>query len=375
MNSFEVLETFNGDRMSNQHRYVAIMAGGIGSRFWPMSRTGLPKQFLDILGLGKTLIQQTFERYARLVPVENIFIITSTEYVGKVKEQLPAVLAENILAEPSRKNTAPCIAYIAFKLLQKDPQAVMIAAPADNLILDTDAFVTVAEKALDFVTHINALVTIGIKPTNPNTGYGYIQHDAPEAAPGIYKVKTFTEKPNLELAKTFVASGDFLWNAGIFTWKVKNLVDAFEKSLPEMHEVFYAEMDKFNTPEEKAAIERIYPQCTNISIDFGIMEKADNVYVVPADFAWSDLGTWNSAWDNMEKDYFQNAVIGDHVMIVDAKNNMVHMPHNKLVLLQGMEDYIVVDTKDVLLICKKEKEQEIKEYVAEVRRNKGDKFL
>jgi mannose-1-phosphate guanylyltransferase len=375
MNSFEVLETFNGDRMSNQHRYVAIMAGGIGSRFWPMSRTGLPKQFLDILGLGKTLIQQTFERYARLVPVENIFIITSTEYVGKVKEQLPAVLAENILAEPSRKNTAPCIAYIAFKLLQKDPQAVMIAAPADNLILDTDAFITVAEKALDFVTHINALVTIGIKPTNPNTGYGYIQHDAPEAAPGIYKVKTFTEKPNLELAKTFVASGDFLWNAGIFTWKVKNLVDAFEKSLPEMHEVFYAEMDKFNTPEEKAAIERIYPQCTNISIDFGIMEKADNVYVVPADFAWSDLGTWNSAWDNMEKDYFQNAVIGDHVMIVDAKNNMVHMPHNKLVLLQGMEDYIVVDTKDVLLICKKEKEQEIKEYVAEVRRNKGDKFL
>lgn len=361
--------------MSNQHRYVAIMAGGIGSRFWPMSRTGLPKQFLDILGLGKTLIQQTFERYARLVPAENIFVITSAEYVQKVQEQLPGMPVENILAEPSRKNTAPCIAYIGFKLLQKDPQAVMIAAPADNLILDTDAFVKVAEKALDFVTHINALVTIGIKPTNPNTGYGYIQHDAPEAAPGIYKVKTFTEKPNLELAKTFVASGDFLWNAGIFTWKVKNLVDAFEKSLPEMHEVFYAEMDNFNTPNEKAAIERIYPQCTNISIDFGIMEKADNVYVVPADFAWSDLGTWNSAWDNMEKDYFQNAVIGDHVMIVDAKNNMVHMPHNKLVLLQGMEDYIVVDTKDVLLICKKEKEQEIKEYVAEVRRNKGDRFL
>lgn len=351
------------------------MAGGIGSRFWPMSRTTHPKQFLDILGTGKTMLQQTFDRYNKLVPAENIFIVTAREYLSKVKDQLPQIPAQNILTEPSRKNTAPCIAYVAFKLQQINPDALMIAAPADNLILDDHAFLETTETALRFIDHINALVTIGIKPTHPNTGYGYIQHDDLEAAPGIYKVKTFTEKPNLELAKTFIDSGDFLWNAGIFTWKVKNLVNAFEQHLPEIYEVFAAEKDNFNTPEEEKAIERIYPQCTNISIDFGIMEKADNVYVIPASFAWSDLGTWNSAWQNMEKDYFHNAVAGDQVMVFDTRNTMVHVPDNKLVLLQGMEDYIVVDTKDVLLICKRDKEQEIKDYLAEVKRNKGDKYL
>jgi mannose-1-phosphate guanylyltransferase len=359
----------------NKHHYVAIMAGGIGSRFWPMSRTNMPKQFLDILHTGKTLIQETFDRYNKLVPAENIYIVTSLEYVDIVKKQLPLLPVENIVAEPSKKNTAPCIAYIAFKLLQKDPDALMIAAPADNLILEADEFIKTATKALDFVDHINALVTIGIKPAYPNTGYGYIQHDMAEAGPSIYKVITFTEKPNLELAKAFVASGDFLWNAGIFTWKVKNLLAAFEKYLPEMYEVFAAEKDKLNTPGEAAAIEQIYPQCASISIDFGIMEKADNVYVIPASFTWSDLGTWNSTWDNMEKDYFNNAVAGNQVMIVDANNCVVHVPDNKLVLLQGLDDYIIVDTKDVLMICKKEKEQEIKEYVAEIKRNKGEKYL
>lgn len=359
----------------NKHHYVAIMAGGIGSRFWPMSRTNFPKQFLDILGTGKTLIQQTFDRYKQLVPEENIYIVTSQEYVNLVAQQLPTLPFENIVAEPSRKNTAPCIAYIAFKLLQKDPDALMMAAPADHLVLDTTGFIETARKALNFVDHINALVTIGIKPTYPNTGYGYIQHDSPEAAPDVHKVKTFTEKPNLELAKTFLASGDFLWNAGIFTWKVKNIINAFEKFLPEMYEVFHTEKAAFNTTAEPEAIEKIYPLCTNISIDFGIMEKADNVYVIPASFEWSDLGTWNSAWENMEKDYFQNAVVGNYVMIVDAKNTMVHVPDNKLVLLQGLENYIVVDTKDVLMICQKDKEQEIKDYVAEIKRNKGDRFL
>lgn len=359
----------------NKHHYVAIMAGGIGSRFWPMSRTGFPKQFLDILGTGKTLIQQTFDRYRKLVPVENIFVITAGEYVGILKKQIPELDDENILAEPYRKNTAPCIAYIAFKLLKKDPKALMMAAPADNLILETDEFIKTARKALSFVDHINALLTIGIKPAYPNTGYGYIQHDTNEAAPDVYKVKTFTEKPNLELAKTFIASGDFLWNAGIFTWKVKNIIAALEKFEPELYELFAAEKEHFNTDKEKEIIENIYPQCTNISIDFAVMEKADNVYVIPASFSWSDLGTWNSAWENKEKDYFGNAVVGKHVMIVDANNCMVHVPDNKLVLLQGLKDYIVVDTKDVLLICKKDKEQEIKEYVAEVKRNKGEKYL
>jgi mannose-1-phosphate guanylyltransferase len=359
----------------NKHHYVAIMAGGIGSRFWPMSRTNLPKQFLDILNTGKTLIQQTFERYSQVIPVENIYVVTSKEYRKIVQHQLPSIPVENILAEPSRKNTAPCIAYIAFKLIKKDPKAVMIAAPADNLILETDEFVKTVNTALDFVNHVNAFVTIGIKPTSPNTGYGYIQHDTMEAAPNIFKVKTFTEKPNLELAKTFLKSGDFLWNAGIFTWKVKNVLNAFEKYLPEMYEVFAAEKDKFNTTEEDDAIETIYPQCTNISIDFGIMEKADNVYVIPASFSWSDLGTWNSAWENMERDYLENAVAGKNVMIVDSTKCMVHAPDGKLMLLQGLDDFIIVDTKDVLLICKKDKEQEIKDFVAEIKRNKGDKYL
>jgi mannose-1-phosphate guanylyltransferase len=359
----------------NKNHYVAIMAGGIGSRFWPMSRTAFPKQFLDILHTGRTLIQGTYDRYLQFIPNENIFVVTSTEYADIVKKQLPDLPVENILCEPSRKNTAPCVAYIAHKLEQINNDGLLICAPADHLILDAPAFTKVCTDAFDFVNSINALVTLGIKPTYPNTGYGYIQHEAMPVADHVYKVKTFTEKPNLELAKTFLSSGDFLWNAGIFVWKVKNIIKAFEKFLPEMNEVFVAEKEQFNTAGEKEAIERIYPQCTNISIDYGIMEKADNVYVMPSSFGWSDLGTWNSAYENMEKDYFGNAVAGKHVMIIDATKNVVHTNDKKLVLLQGLDDFIVVDTHDVLLICKKEKEQEIKEYVAEIKRNKGDKFL
>jgi mannose-1-phosphate guanylyltransferase len=359
----------------NKNNYVAIMAGGIGSRFWPMSRTSYPKQFLDILHTGRTLIQQTFDRYSKIVPSENIYIVTSVEYTGIVKKQLPELNADNILSEPSRKNTAPCVAYVSFKLLQKNPEATLIVAPADHLILEPDQFVKTANNALSFVSHLNALVTLGIKPTYPNTGYGYIQHESIQAADDVYKVKTFTEKPNRELAKTFISSGDFLWNAGIFFWKAKNIVSAFEKHLPEMYDVFAAEKDKFNTSEETKAIEHIYPQCTNISIDFGVLEKADNVYVIPASFGWSDLGTWNSAWESMDKDYLGNAVAGKKVMVVDATKCVVHVPDGKLVVVQGLDDFIVVDTKDVLLICKKEKEQEIKEYVAEVKRNMGDSYL
>jgi mannose-1-phosphate guanylyltransferase len=351
------------------------MAGGIGSRFWPVSRTNLPKQFLDILGTGTTLIQQTFNRFARVLPKQNIFVVTSNEYIGLVKEQLPELPAENILGEPYRKNTAPCIAYVSTKIHEKDPQASMIVAPADHLIMDETKFLDIVEKGLGFVNHLNALVTIGIKPTYPNTGYGYIQHDTMEATPSIYKVKTFTEKPNKELAQTFLSSGDFLWNAGIFVWRVSCIIDAFKNYLPEMYEIFHGEREKFNTPDEKAAVEQIYPQCVNISIDFGIMEKADNVYVIPAEFGWSDLGTWASAWENKDRDYLDNAVVGDHVMIIDATRCIVHEQQDKLVILQGLDDFIIVDTKDVLLICHKDKEQEIKDYVAEVKRNIGDKFV
>lgn len=351
------------------------MAGGIGTRFWPKSRTSYPKQFLDILGTGKTLIQATYSRYSKIVPAENIYVVTSEDYVDIVKEQLPALNPANIVAEPFRKNTAPCIAYIAFKIQEKNPDSIMIAAPADNLILEEEKFNSVMHKALDFVDHINALVTIGIMPTHPNTGYGYIQHDGLEAAPGIFKVKTFTEKPNLQLAKAFLNSGDFLWNSGIFTWKTKTIIDAFEKILPEIHEQFAAEKSNLNTGNEKKVIEEIYARCPNISIDFGIMEKAPNVYIIPANFYWSDLGTWKSAYDNMEKDYFENAVVGSEVMVYDTHKCMIHVPQKKLVLLQGLEDYIIVDTDDVLMICKKEKEQQIKEYVTEIKRNKSEKYL
>lgn len=359
----------------NKHHYVAIMAGGIGSRFWPKSRTSYPKQFLDILNTGKSLIRWTYERYAAFIPNENIYIVTSDEYVSIVHEQLPELPLENILAEPSRKNTAPCVAYISYKLLQKDPEAALIVAPSDHMILDTDAFRSITSKALDFVTQIKSLVTLGITPTHPNTGYGYIQHEALAAGDDIYKVKTFTEKPNLELAKTFLSSGDFLWNAGIFVWQVKNVMKAFEKYQPEMYELFDNEKENFNTTNEKDAINRIYPLCTNVSIDFAIMEKADNVFVIPSSFGWSDLGTWNSAYDNLDKDYLGNAVASENVIVIDATRCMVSAPHDKLVLIQGIDDCIIVDTKDVLMICKKEKEQAIKEYVAEVKRNKGDRYL
>ncbi len=359
----------------NKNQYVAIIAGGIGSRFWPKSRIGYPKQFLDILNTGKTLIQYTFERFEQFIPKENIFIVTSAEYACIVQKQLPDIDKDNIVSEPSRKNTATCIAFISFKIIQDNPEATLIIAPADHLILDNIAFEETCKKAIHFVENNNALVTLGINPTYPNTGYGYIQHEAESVEDTIFKVRTFTEKPNLELAKTFLLSGDFLWNAGIFIWKVSTIIERFEMHQPEIYEIFSAEKEKFNTPEEQEALQKIYPLCTSISIDYAIMEKADNVFVIPSSFGWSDLGTWASAYDNLEKDYLGNAIAGDKVMVIDSTQCMISAPHEKLLVLQGLNDFIVVDTTDVLLICKKEKEQEIKEYVAEVKRNIGDKYL
>lgn len=360
----------------NKNNYVAIIAGGIGSRFWPKSRVGYPKQFLDILNTGKTLIQQTFDRFERFVPKENIFVVTSVEYTDIVKQQLPQINAANIVSEPSRKNTAPCIAYISFKISNINPEATLIIAPADHLILDSDGFEQTCKKAIDFVDKHDSLVTLGIKPTYPNTGYGYIQYEIESAVEdNIFKVRTFTEKPNLELAKTFLTSGDFLWNAGIFIWKAEIIIKRFEMHEPELHDIFASERDKLNTAEEKQAIERMYPQCSSISIDYAVMEKANNVYVIPSSLGWSDLGTWTSAYDNLEKDYLGNAIAGDQVMVIDSAQCMISAPHNKLLVLQGLNDFIVVDTEDVLMICKKDKEQEIKGYVGEVKRNMGDKYL
>lgn len=360
----------------NKNHYVAIIAGGIGSRFWPKSRISYPKQFLDILNTGKTLIQYTFERFQKFIPVENIFVVTSAEYTSIVEQQLPEMKEENIVAEPSRKNTAPCIAYISFKISNQNPDATLIIAPADHLILDNESFEKTCEKAIEFVGKNDALITLGIKPTYPNTGYGYIQYESESSVEdSIFKVRTFTEKPNLDLAKTFLLSGDFLWNAGIFIWKAEAIIRRFEMHEPELHDIFASEKEKLNTAEEKQAIERMYPQCSSISIDYAVMEKADNVFVIPSSFGWSDLGTWASAYDNLEKDYLGNAIAGDKVMVIDSTQCMISASHDKLLVLQGLNDFIVVDSDDVLLICKKDKEQEIKEYVAEVKRNIGDKYL
>lgn len=360
--------------MSLKNNYVAIMAGGIGSRFWPESRNMYPKQFSDILGTGKSLIQWTFNRFRNICPVENIFVITNELYIDTLKQQIPELSDENILSEPSRKNTAPCAAYIAHKLLQKNPEANIIMSPADHLIFDERKFERDIIDALDFVSKNPVLVTLGIKPTRPDTGYGYIQYETTAARERFYMVRTFTEKPSHELAETFIRSGDFLWNSGIFVWNVKTIVENIQTYLPELHEIFSG-VTEYNTTSEYAALSRVYAQCTNISIDYGIMEKAKNVHVIPSYFGWCDLGTWNSAYDNSDKDYLGNAVYGKNVMIIDSSQCMIKAPDDKLLVLQGLENFIVVDTKDVLLICERNREQQIKDYVAEVKRNKGERYL
>ena len=355
--------------------YVAIMAGGIGSRFWPESRVEKPKQFLDILNTGESLLQTTFQRFSKIVAKDNIYIVTNEDYINLVQEQLPEVIPANILAEPIRRNTAPCIAYVSHKVAHINPNAQLIVAPSDHLILNEQKFFDFLSKALDYTKETKHLVTLGIQPTRPDTGYGYIQYIDQEFGDGIFKVKTFTEKPNIDLAVTFLRSGEFLWNSGIFIWSVEAILDAFDKHLQEMHQAFWQARKFFDKPEEKAAIEKAYSLCTNISIDYGIMEKADNVFVIPANFGWSDLGTWASLWNNYNRDYWGNAVKGKKVMIYDSKDCMVMTPDDKLVILQGLDDFIVIDRDDVLMICKKEHEQEIKNITADIKRRIGDRFL
>lgn len=359
----------------NKNTYAAIMAGGIGSRFWPASRTAKPKQFLDILGTGKTLIQATYERFLKICPKENIFILTHTDYIDLVKQQIPDITDGQILTEPARKNTAPCIAYSAFKINKINPNANIIVAPSDHIILDEAEFVRISENAINFVSKNNALCTLGIRPTRPDTGYGYIQYFEKETSEGIHKVKTFTEKPEKTVAKQFMESGDFLWNAGIFIWNVKSILHSLEKNLLEVYDAFTEAEPQILTANEQDAIEKAFITCPSISIDYGIMEKADNVYTLPSAFGWSDLGTWASLYAEKEKDYLHNAVNGKNVVVYDASNNIINVPNNKLVVVQGLEDFIIVDTEDVLLICNKEEEQRIKEFTHDIKMRKGDKFL
>ncbi len=360
----------------NKNYYVIIMAGGIGSRFWPISRTSHPKQFIDILGTGKTLIQNTYDRFLKICPKENIYVVTNDIYTGLVKKQLPDMADHQILTEPVMRNTAPCVAYGSFKIESLNPDAAIVVAPSDHLILDEAAFLTAIEKSLQVASQHDALITLGIKPSRPDTGYGYIQYTENVLKNDFHKVKTFTEKPTLEIAKTFLQSGDFLWNAGIFVWSAKSIVKAFNHYLPEMHELFADARAVYNTDGEKAHIHKSYTQCTNISIDYGIMEKADNVYVLPSEFGWSDLGTWASIYDLAEKDYVGNAVIpSEKVIMYDSSNCMVNVPGEKLVILQGLHDFIVVEANNTLLICPRDQEQNVKKVVADVKQQFGTKYI
>lgn len=350
------------------------MSGGIGSRFWPASREAKPKQFLDFFGTGKSLLQMTFDRFKKIIPVENIFVVTNDNYKELTQQELPELKADQILTEPMRRNTAPCIAFGTYHINALNPDANIVVAPSDHLIIDETEFVRIINNAFDFVSKHSTLLTLGILPSRPETGYGYIQV-SDEKLDNVTKVKVFTEKPNLELAKVFYESGEFLWNSGIFIWNTKTICDALRLHLPEVTNVFDKGLDKFGTPEEKAFIDEVYSYCPNISIDYGVMEKAGNVYVQTANFGWSDLGTWGALYDISDKDDMGNVSVGANVMLYDSTDNIITLPKDKLAVVQGLNDYIIVESDGVLLICKKEEEQRIKDFVIDAKLEHGSTFI
>jgi mannose-1-phosphate guanylyltransferase len=354
------------------------MAGGVGSRFWPMSRTNHPKQFIDILGTGHTLLQQTYNRFLKLCPKENIFVVTNEDYVDLVKKQLEGIHSNNILSEPARKNTAPCVAYASYKIAAINPDAITIVAPSDHLILKEESFERAINSCIEKASFEDCLLTLGIRPSRPDTGYGYIQFEEPDVPykdKHIRKVKTFTEKPDLEMAKFFMENGDFLWNSGIFIWSTKSIIKAFEMHSPDIDALFKEGNTIYNTPVENDFIAKVYTECKNISIDYAIMEKAKNVFVRSSDLGWSDLGTWGSLYDHIPHDKAENAIVGKNVLMYDSQNCIVNVPKNKLVVMQGLDGYIVVESDGMLLICKKDDEQQIRTFVNDVRITKGDDFI
>lgn len=363
--------------MTNEHTYCVIMAGGVGSRFWPMSRTEHPKQFLDFLGLGRTLLQQTYDRFLSVCPANNILVVTNAQYAGLVKEQLPDLPEAHILCEPSRRNTAPCVAYANHVIAARDPKASIIVAPSDHLVMKEDAFREALRLALAQANSGENLVTLGIMPSRPDTGYGYIQFmdEAGTAGHRVKRVKTFTEKPDHETAQRFLESGDFVWNAGIFVWNLQTISKAFREHLPEMEAMFAAGSGKFGTAEEQDFVNAVYAEVESVSIDYGIMEKAKNVYTVVSDLGWSDLGTWGSLYTHIPKDTNSNAVVGDLVKLYDCGGNMVHNHDGRLMVLQGLEDHIVVSTPEALLVCRKQDEQKIREFVNDLKADHGDRYI
>ena len=349
----------------NKNYYAILMAGGVGSRFWPVSTTDFPKQFHDMLGSGQTLIQKTFSRLSKLIPAENILILTNEKYNHIVLEQLPMVKPEQVLLEPAMRNTAPCILYASLKIQKQNPNAVMVVAPSDHWIEDEKAFTENLQACFDYCSSENALLTLGITPTFPNTGFGYIEFDKTDSN-RIKKVNQFREKPDYETAKSFLASGNFLWNGGIFIWSVKSITESFEKFQPQMNALFQQGMDRYNTSDEAGFINENYAAAENISIDYAVMEKAKNVYVLPATFDWNDLGTWGSLHEKLDKDDKSNAVVNATVLLNNASGNIISTSKDKLVIIDGLEDYIIVDKDNTLLIYPKEKEQEIKGIVSQL---------
>lgn len=350
------------------------MAGGVGSRFWPKSRNHFPKQFIDILGTGQSLLQLTYERFLNICPKENIYILSNQQYLGLIQEQLKGVSADNILLEPSRNNTAPCIAYASYKIMKANPDANIVVAPSDHLILKETEFLERINQSLDYTAQNDALLTLGISPTRPDTGYGYINFQK-EAVTGVHKVERFMEKPVLEKAVEYVANGDYLWNAGIFIWRAESITNAFQKYAPEIHQLFAKGNEVYNTDAEALFIAEHYPKSPNISIDYAILEKATNVFTIPADIGWSDLGTWASLHEVAEKDGFNNSVSVSHNYLSNTQNCMIQVPKGKGVVIDGLENYIIVDDANVLLIYPKEKEQEIKQVSMQMVAAFGEDYL
>jgi mannose-1-phosphate guanylyltransferase len=357
--------------MASNH-YCVIMAGGIGSRFWPKSRQTMPKQFLDILGTGKSFIRHTYERFAAIIPSENFLVVTNRKYKSLVLEHLPELQESQVLCEPIGRNTAPCIAYAAYTLQKINPEAQMVVTPADHLILGEEEFRGIIGECMEFASKSGSLLTVGIKPTRPDTGYGYIQVSDEEP---ISKVKCFTEKPNLELAQTFIQCGEFFWNSGIFIWSVEAIIEAFKKYLPEHHTLFSDLQPALGTERETEAVEKVFAECRAISIDYGVMEKADNVYVRCGEFGWSDVGTWGSVYQHSRKDRYANAVPAEGCYLYDTRSSIVQLPKDKIAVISGLKEYIVVDTEDVLMICPRSDEQSIKKFIDEVKFHNGEKHI
>ena len=357
----------------NKNYYAVLMAGGVGSRFWPVSTTQNPKQFHDMLGTGKTLIQKTFDRLNQFIPTENILILTNERYNDLVLEQLPKVTQEQVVLEPAMRNTAPCILYAALKIQKMNPNAVMIVAPSDHWIEDEEAFANDVKTCFEKCEKEEVLCTLGIQPSYPNTGFGYIEFEK-TADTQLKKVAQFREKPDLVTAKEFLAQGNFLWNAGIFMWSVSTIVNAFKAYQPSQFSLFENGISCYNTDEEEAFIKENYPQAENISIDYAILEQSQSIYTLPASFDWNDLGTWGALYEKLDKDKAENAVVNASTLLEDAKGNMIRSQKGKIVVVDGLEDYIIVDKEDVLLIYPKSKQQDIKKVRNEVSDTFGDQY-